>query len=42
MNFHTADFLVGEKEILAIHGVGPATMPVIKTALAEENLQFKN
>lgn len=31
-----------EKEILALHGVGPATMPILKIALEEENLDFKN
>ncbi|WP_408641639.1 RNA polymerase alpha subunit C-terminal domain-containing protein [Solibacillus palustris] len=30
-----------EKEILALHGVGPTTMPILKMALEEENLQFK-
>lgn len=30
-----------EKEILALHGIGPSSIPVLKTALAEENLQLK-
>jgi len=31
-----------EKEILAIHGIGPASMPTLKKALAEQGLNFKN
>lgn len=30
-----------EKEILALHGIGPSSIPILKTALTEENLQFK-
>lgn len=30
-----------EKEILALHGIGPATMPTLRTALGEKNLNFK-
>ena len=31
-----------EKEILKLHGVGPATLPVLKYALAEKSLSFKS
>lgn len=30
-----------EKEILSLHGMGPASMPTLKKALAAENLKFK-
>lgn len=30
-----------EKEILKIHGIGPASMPTMRTLLAEEGLSFK-
>lgn len=30
-----------EKEILALHGLGPASMPILKTALKEEGLSLK-
>jgi hypothetical protein len=30
-----------EKEILALHGMGPATIPILKKALKEEELAFK-
>lgn len=30
-----------EKEILALHGIGPSSLPILKKALAEENLQLK-
>ncbi|NCI51961.1 hypothetical protein GWC95_18700 [Sediminibacterium roseum] len=30
-----------EKEILALHGVGPAAIPVLKKALQEKGLTFK-
>lgn len=30
-----------EKEILALHGVGPASLPSFKSALAEKGLTFK-
>lgn len=31
-----------EKEILQIHGIGPASLPVMRTSLEEEGLMFKN
>ncbi|MCM3655100.1 RNA polymerase alpha subunit C-terminal domain-containing protein [Metabacillus litoralis] len=31
-----------EKEILKIHGIGPASLPTLRTALKEEELSFKN
>jgi DNA-directed RNA polymerase alpha subunit len=39
----TADGLVSytEKEILSLHGMGPASMPKLKEALKEKNLHFK-
>lgn len=30
-----------EKEILQIHGMGPASLPKLRAALAEEGLSFK-
>lgn len=30
-----------EKEILSIHGIGPASMPTLRSSLKEEKLQFK-
>lgn len=30
-----------EKEILSLHGMGPASMPTLKKALALKNLKFK-
>lgn len=30
-----------EKEILNIHGIGPASIPTLKKALQEKDLQFK-
>ena len=30
-----------EKEILKIHGIGPASMPIMRAALEEEGLSFK-
>jgi hypothetical protein len=30
-----------EKEILAFHGIGPASMPTLRAALKEEGLSFK-
>ena len=30
-----------EKEILKIHGIGPASLPIMKTLLEEEGLSFK-
>lgn len=30
-----------EKDLLALHGVGPSTIPVLKKALAAEKLSFK-
>ncbi|WP_379089038.1 RNA polymerase alpha subunit C-terminal domain-containing protein [Pedobacter sp. UC225_65] len=29
------------KQILALHGVGPSTIPVLRTALAKQGLDFK-
>lgn len=34
--------IYSEKEILKLHGIGPASMPILKTALAEEGLTFKS
>ncbi|AMO87203.1 RNA polymerase alpha subunit C-terminal domain-containing protein [Solibacillus sp. FSL W7-1472] len=31
-----------EKEILKLHGIGPATLPTLKHALAEKGLDFKS
>ncbi|PID14884.1 hypothetical protein CSV63_10575 [Sporosarcina sp. P34] len=30
-----------EKEILKIHGIGPASLPIMRTFLEEESLSFK-
>lgn len=30
-----------EKEILALHGMGPASMPILKAALKQEGLSLK-
>lgn len=30
-----------EKEILKFHGIGPASLPIMKTSLEEEGLSFK-
>jgi hypothetical protein len=30
-----------EKEILSLHGMGPASMPTLRTALKKEGLDFK-
>lgn len=30
-----------EKEILKLHGMGPASLPILRSALYEEGLQFK-
>ena len=30
-----------QKEILALHGIGPASIPVLKKALKEQGLSFK-
>lgn len=30
-----------EKEILGLHGMGPASMPILRKTLKENNLQFK-
>ena len=30
-----------EKEILKIHGIGPASLPIMRTSLEEEGLSFK-
>lgn len=31
-----------EKEILNLHGIGPASLPILKSSLEEEGLYFKN
>ena len=31
-----------EKEILQFHGIGPASIPKLRVALAEEGLSFKS
>ncbi|URM32572.1 RNA polymerase alpha subunit C-terminal domain-containing protein [Cytobacillus firmus] len=30
-----------EKEILKLHGIGPASLPIMRTCLKEEGLSFK-
>ena len=30
-----------EKDILKIHGIGPASLPILRTSLEEEGLSFK-
>ena len=30
-----------EKEILKLHGIGPASLPILRTSLAEEGRSFK-
>jgi DNA-directed RNA polymerase alpha subunit len=30
-----------EKEILKIHGIGPTSLPIMRSLLAEEGLAFK-
>ncbi len=30
-----------EKEILSLHGMGPASMPTLRAALKKEGLEFK-
>lgn len=30
-----------EKQVLAIHGIGPKSLPTMRAALEKENLQFK-
>lgn len=30
-----------EKQILALHGIGPSSIPVLREALSEQNLSFK-
>lgn len=30
-----------EKEILKLHGIGPASLPIMRTSLEEEGLSFK-
>ncbi|WP_096271266.1 RNA polymerase alpha subunit C-terminal domain-containing protein [Paucisalibacillus globulus] len=34
--------MYSEKEILQIHGIGPASLPVMRASLEEEGLLFKN
>jgi DNA-directed RNA polymerase alpha subunit len=31
-----------EKEVLKFHGMGPSTIPILREALKEEGLSFKN
>ncbi|WP_313893527.1 RNA polymerase alpha subunit C-terminal domain-containing protein [Psychrobacillus sp.] len=31
-----------EKELLKLHGIGPASLPTLRTVLQEAGLQFKN
>jgi DNA repair protein RadC len=31
-----------EKEVLSFHGMGPASMPILRKALSEAKLNFKN
>lgn len=31
-----------EKEILKFHGIGPASLPILRAALKEEGFSFKN
>lgn len=31
-----------EKEILQLHGIGPASLPILRKALADEGLSFRN
>lgn len=31
-----------EEEIAALHGIGPSSLPILKTALKAEGLSFKN
>ncbi|MEA0562356.1 MULTISPECIES: RNA polymerase alpha subunit C-terminal domain-containing protein [Lysinibacillus] len=33
--------LYTEKEILNIHGIGPASLPILRSSLEEEGLSFK-
>lgn len=30
-----------EKDLLALHGLGPSTIPILRTALAKSQLKFK-
>ena len=30
-----------EREILKIHGIGPASLPILRTSLKEEGISFK-
>jgi hypothetical protein len=30
-----------EKEVLALHGMGPASIPILKKAMAEQRLSFR-
>lgn len=41
---HTIEVLAGysEKEILKLHGIGPASLPTLRIALAEEDLTFND
>lgn len=43
-NIKTLKQLAGftEKEILSLHGIGPASIPTLKNALKKEGLAFKN
>ncbi|SDN65055.1 hypothetical protein SAMN05518871_106234 [Psychrobacillus sp. OK028] len=31
-----------EKEILKLHGIGPASLPILRSSLEEEGLTFRN
>ena len=31
-----------EKEIAALHGIGPSSLPILKNALKEEGLSYRN
>lgn len=31
-----------EKEILTLHGIGPASLPTLRSSLEEESLSFRN
>ena len=34
--------MLSEKEILQFHGIGPASLPILRTSLEENGLLFKN
>lgn len=37
---HLAEYT--EKEILQLHGIGPSSLPTLKHAMAEKNVNFKS